>query len=187
MMIAQHVYRDGRKVDVYDALCAGRPCLHVAEDKGSFTPGRGYTHYDNNPRLVCWTRHVRGCPNPQPEIDPKRLRCCISPRFAPGETKHSKRCRTCGKYAPLWIAKALVALPIVPTVKCKHANCEVYDEWSCDGRKYYRCKQCYACFDIPPKPHQVGETFEEFVTRRSREWKSRFSIGNEDESPVSKA
>ena len=34
------------------------------KDKGSFTPGVGYTSYHAKPRLVCMTRHTRGCPHP---------------------------------------------------------------------------------------------------------------------------
>lgn len=49
-------------VDVSSKKCANRPCLHVHEDKGTFTPGVGYTSYHAKPRLVCMTRHQFGCP-----------------------------------------------------------------------------------------------------------------------------
>lgn len=57
-----------RKVDVAGKDCATRPCFTFGFDKGSFTPGRGYTSYhtDAKGRLVekpvCMTRHVHGCP-----------------------------------------------------------------------------------------------------------------------------
>ena len=59
---------DGRSVDVCDKGCKGRPCFSLGFDKGSFSPGRGYTSYHTNAkgrrveRPVCMTRHLRGCP-----------------------------------------------------------------------------------------------------------------------------
>jgi len=49
-------------VDVLDADCADRPCYRFGYDKGSFTPGRGYTRYHTVERPVCMTRHLHGCP-----------------------------------------------------------------------------------------------------------------------------
>ena len=50
------------RVDVADRDCLTRPCFQLGFDKGSFTPGRGYTSYYKKERPVCMTRHVRGCP-----------------------------------------------------------------------------------------------------------------------------
>lgn len=56
-------FTDGRRVDVIDADCEHRPCFALGFDKGSFTPGVGYTRYhEGGPRPVCWTRHMNGCP-----------------------------------------------------------------------------------------------------------------------------
>jgi len=59
----------GRKnVDVSSQDCASRPCFVLGVDKGTYTPGRGYTSYHRDgrgklkPRPVCETRHHRGCP-----------------------------------------------------------------------------------------------------------------------------
>ena len=50
------------KVDVISTLCPSLPCYHAAQDKGTFTPGRGYTSYHKKPQWVCMTRHAHGCP-----------------------------------------------------------------------------------------------------------------------------
>jgi hypothetical protein len=58
-----------RKVDVVDPACAKRECFVLGFDKGSFTPGRGYTSYHQDAKgnrvekPVCSTRHHRGCPS----------------------------------------------------------------------------------------------------------------------------
>jgi hypothetical protein len=58
-----------QKVDVLEAACATRECFSLGFDKGSFTPGRGYTSYHRDAKgktiekPVCGTRHYRGCPS----------------------------------------------------------------------------------------------------------------------------
>lgn len=58
-----------RQVDVLDRGCAKRECFSLGFDKGSFTPGRGYTSYHTDSkgrrveRAVCATRHYSGCPS----------------------------------------------------------------------------------------------------------------------------
>ena len=84
-------------VDVLDADCAWRSCLHVAPDKGSYTVGRGYTSYHANPKLVCMHRHSHGCPQPIPPPDAKRVRCCDAPSFRANPTARKQPCRSCGK------------------------------------------------------------------------------------------
>lgn len=46
-----------------DVLCLFRACYSPGEDKGNFTPGRGYTSYHAEPRPVCMTRMCHGCPS----------------------------------------------------------------------------------------------------------------------------
>jgi len=58
----------GRRVDVLERACASRPCFQLGFDKGTYSPGRGYTSYHRDGRgrrvekPVCMTRHLRGCP-----------------------------------------------------------------------------------------------------------------------------
>lgn len=44
-----------------DELCRWRKCLHKGENKGPYTPGRGYTSYFDKPEYVCMTRMQHGC------------------------------------------------------------------------------------------------------------------------------
>lgn len=80
-------------VDVCDVHCLHRSCLHIHYDKGSFTPGVGYTSYNKNPPLVCNTRHLYGCPVPAPAP-----MCCEKPEYHKikfGE--FYKTCKNCRK------------------------------------------------------------------------------------------
>lgn len=58
-----------RRVDVARSDCGMRPCFQLGFDKGSYTPGRGYTSYHRDARgrrvekPVCMTRHLHGCPS----------------------------------------------------------------------------------------------------------------------------
>lgn len=45
-----------------DPLCEWRQCLHRGEDKGPYSPGRGYTSYYDKPKYVCMNRMIHGCP-----------------------------------------------------------------------------------------------------------------------------
>lgn len=45
-----------------DALCRHRDCYQPGQDKGSYSPGRGYTSYHAKPLPVCMTRLCHGCP-----------------------------------------------------------------------------------------------------------------------------
>lgn len=40
-----------------------RPCYRAGENKGTFSPGRGYTSYFKKPIKVCGTRFYHGCPS----------------------------------------------------------------------------------------------------------------------------
>ncbi len=44
-----------------DTICRWRTCLHKGENKGPYTPGRGYTSYYTKPEYVCMTRMNHGC------------------------------------------------------------------------------------------------------------------------------
>ena len=56
------------RVDVSEARCASRPCFQFGFDKGSYSPGRGYTSYHKDTKgryveyPVCMRRHLHGCP-----------------------------------------------------------------------------------------------------------------------------
>ncbi len=52
-----------RDVHVVDAECGQRPCFWLFFDKGSFTPGVGYTRYYDKARACCGTNHLHGCPH----------------------------------------------------------------------------------------------------------------------------
>jgi len=56
--------RDGRKVSVEVSYktCPNKSCFQIGEDKGTFVQGRGYVKYHDKVRLVCFRRHLHGCP-----------------------------------------------------------------------------------------------------------------------------
>ena len=56
------VLHQRKRVDVAERNCPSLKCFWLGEDKGTYTPGRGYTSYHAKPRLVCMTRHCHGCP-----------------------------------------------------------------------------------------------------------------------------
>jgi hypothetical protein len=49
-----------------DVLCPYRKFYQRGEDKGSFTPGKGYTSYHKKPIPACNTRLNHGCPDSCP-------------------------------------------------------------------------------------------------------------------------
>ena len=55
---------DGKKalVDVRVEECPKLNCYQLGQDKGTYSPGRGYTSYYKKPKWVCMTRHLHGCP-----------------------------------------------------------------------------------------------------------------------------
>jgi len=59
-----------------DCMCPFRPCFSKYENKGSFSPGRGYTSYSETFRPACGTRLSRGCPawrgKPDDRVDIRR-------------------------------------------------------------------------------------------------------------------
>lgn len=52
-----------------DACCRFRDCYNKYENRGSFTPGRGYTSYHSDFRPACGTRLSHGCPSRRGEPD----------------------------------------------------------------------------------------------------------------------
>lgn len=56
--------RDGKtvQVDVSYKTCPSKSCFRIGEDKGTFVQGKGYVKYHDKVRLVCWQRHIDGCP-----------------------------------------------------------------------------------------------------------------------------
>lgn len=46
-----------------DPLCLIRPCFNKYENKGNFSPGRGYTSYHKDFSPACGTRMCHGCPS----------------------------------------------------------------------------------------------------------------------------
>lgn len=94
---------EGRAVDVLDPLCAYRSCLRPCEWKGVLTPGRGYQYAPRSSWYwMCRRRADYGCPDPLPEPDPAKARCCDTPRVR--GIKHSERpprrqrCINCGAW-----------------------------------------------------------------------------------------
>lgn len=164
-------WRDGRDCDVIDASCIFRKCLHVSEDKGSFTQGVGYTSYHKDPQLVCMTRHVRGCPYPKPAPDPESARCCPNPNFAKSKGEPKKqRCRTCRAWLSGKALTLVKELPKYPASRCEHSS---FGETEWASESCWHCPQCNRWFESRPNPHQVGETMEEFADRRFEKWKER--------------
>lgn len=158
---------DGRDVHVLDELCELRPCLQVGEDKGSYSPGRGYTSYHKHPKLVCMRRHCHGCPHPLPEPDPERARCCPAPDFAPVKLDAHpayQTCRTCGTrvHARGRALELARALPKLPASRCKHTAAEPR---ALGAKLAWRCS-CGSYFEQKPAPHEVGLELPAFLEAR---------------------
>jgi hypothetical protein len=82
------------RVDVLDRKCPERPCYSFGFDKGSFSPGRGYTSYYDKPKPVCARRLYHGCPTNS--VCPVCRRASVDP---PGALCDGFRCE--GKTIPL--------------------------------------------------------------------------------------
>lgn len=139
--------------------CWMRECMWPGEDKGSFSPGRGYTSYHAVPRKVCSRNHLHGCPHPIPEADPENVRCCYAPTYK-GRGK-IRVCETCGAEAPAFAAKVLSKLPRLPGVPCRHEGQKdaIVTGWrECPG-----CR-CYWADRDRVKPHEAPtHTFEDML------------------------
>jgi ribosomal protein L37E len=161
-------WKDGRDADVMDERCVGRPCLHVGEHKGTFVQGRGYTSYFKDPKLVCMHRHLHGCPQPIPDAEPERIRCCLNPDFPAKGKARKQRCRSCGAWAEGWVLEIRRGLPVLPHVECKHRD--VLTEYDDLFRKsIVRCRNCGLRWYHVPKPMEPGRTFKEMLD----EWSAR--------------
>ena len=166
----------GREVDVLEMACVARPCLWVAENKGTFTQGRGYTSYHKHPWLECWTRHLRGCPSPIPDPDPERVRCCPAPNF-PRLGKNGRqqptwqRCRLCGERASGVVLELRRGLPGLPHVNCEHKRVKRSVVWN----SIWVCPDCglgWRSVDRP-SPWAAGDPREELMDQELAELKKR--------------
>lgn len=87
------VWANGYLVDVYQRDCPTRPCYGLGFDKGTFSPGRGYTSYYRDRKgdfieyPVCRTRHLYGCP-----VNSYCPTCNRASILAPGEPCEYKPC-----------------------------------------------------------------------------------------------
>ena len=163
---------DGRDASVLDETCAMRPCLHIAEDKGSFTVGFGYPNYSTKPRLVCMTRHADGCPYPLPAPDPEMARCCPAVDFAP-VGKHpprKQRCRNCGAWRSGAMLLAVRELPRRPASRCNHSSV-AEEQVACE--KAWHCGCCALWWNTRPAAYAVGEAGAAFWSRLMAEWRER--------------
>jgi hypothetical protein len=111
-----------------DDECWRRSCMAPGLDKGSFSPGRGYTSYYEVPIPICMTRHVSGCPTFGTEIrengltygkklepDTEHARCCGRPAY-PTFGPRIRTCTNCHAEAPVKFTKLLNALPTIVVV-----------------------------------------------------------------------
>lgn len=76
----------GKSVDVSEKGCPRLQCFYLFADKGSFTPGRGYTSYYKKTKWVCGTRHLHGCP---------RIGICLNCRRVVTPSRKDQPC-SCG-------------------------------------------------------------------------------------------
>ena len=157
-----------------DQHCWARSCMWPGVDKGSYTPGLGYTHYYKHPYAVCTQNHLHGCPHPLPEPDPENARCCYAPTYK-GRGK-TMSCQVCGAKAPRYAAKDLNQLPHQPGVPCRHENRRpsIVGGWTeCpDCRDRVRETGGASAWDCPPdevRPFQEPtRTFDEVLEELSR-------------------
>lgn len=66
-----------------------RECYHPGENKGTYSPGRGYTSYHKVPIKVCGTRYFHGCP----------VECAV-----PETQRNGEVIRVCQRPDPDWAA-----------------------------------------------------------------------------------
>ena len=102
-------FASGERVDVIDADCEFRPCFWLGFDKGSFTPGVGYTRYhEGGPRAVCWTRHLKGCPHVGVHLKCGTCHRTIGDAVPIGEERETPgACPECGSWDLYWLADVL--------------------------------------------------------------------------------
>ena len=160
--------------------CLYRPCLHLDFNKGSYTKGRGYTYYYENPDLVCMTSHVHGCPMELPELIAERARCCPAPTFAKARGNPKRqRCKVCGTWHKGVSLRLAKTLPHHPHSRCSHDGVQ-YDEFAGDAA--YHCLDCGQWWDLDsergllrPEPYALGETFQEWRDRKCAEWNAKIA------------
>ena len=161
---------DGRDADVLDERCCARRCLHVGEDKGSYSQGRGYTRYYANPKLCCMSRLNHGCPHPLPEPDSEKVRCCDVPDFpkvGKGRRPSFQTCRTCGSRASGWLLEQRKALQQREHVECRHGRVRDRGRDDLFGCTIWFCPDCNLYWkQDKPKPKATGKTFKELLDEK---------------------
>lgn len=103
-------YNNHKTIDVLDLDCPLRSCYRPGENKGPYTPGRGYSYYYPEPKLVCFTRHLHGCPHPIPSIDLEKARCCDSPQFAKPKSKNRPPSKQLCRKCKTWVSGSALKL-----------------------------------------------------------------------------
>ncbi len=156
-----------------EEACLYRPCLHLDVNKGSYTKGRGYTHYYDDPDVVCMHNHLHGCPHPIPEPVAEKMRCCPAPTFAKSRSNpRRQRCKTCGAWLNGLRLELVKTLEHHPHSKCSHAKVRER-EWALD--KAWWCPDCDLWWDAKPSQCQVGETLEVWRDRKNAEFDAKLS------------
>jgi hypothetical protein len=131
-------FTDGRLIDVIDADCEFRPCFRFGIDKGSFTPGVGYTRYHEKERHVCFNRHLNGCPHVGVHLKCGNCYQVLGLVMEGEERTKPDVCPACGSDDLYWLADVLAEPqpccnnPVVPKPR--------------NGSRPYRqtCKSCGA-------------------------------------------
>jgi hypothetical protein len=144
--------------------CIYRPCLHLDVNKGSYTPGRGYTEYYKDPNVVCLKNHRDGCPYPLPDPDPENMRCCPAPTFAKSRgNSRRQRCKVCGVWHSGAVLELVKTLEHHPYTMCSHERVKA-DNFATNAGWW--CPSCNLWWDDKPKAFQCGETALNFCDRR---------------------
>ncbi len=96
-----------RGVSVIDSDCEFRPCYRFGFDKGSFTPGVGYTSYHAKAQPVCMTRHLNGCPHIGVHLRCGACRATLAEVLDGEERDKPDVCPECGSNDLYWLADML--------------------------------------------------------------------------------
>ena len=94
-----------RNVDTLDRLCPFRRCHRPVEWRGTIAPGRGYQYAPRSAwHWRCEHRAAHGCPDPLPEPDADKARCCAAPKVRRYRSRSPRRqrCQTCGAWLTGW-------------------------------------------------------------------------------------
>lgn len=152
---------DKPKVDALDALCPFRRCYHAVEWRGHLIKGVGYRYAPREAwHWRCETREQHGCPDPLPEPDPNKARCCHAPAVrlvVRGTLPRRQRCLTCGAWLSGWLLEAVRAGRLVERHPCVHAMAEP----SILRPGWWECPSwvggCRGAWDHKPKAHELPQ------------------------------